>query len=329
MKLAAIAILLLIAPAAWAQSQILYTNTVSAASNVYVMNSDGTNVRQVSPSGSQGPAEWSKDGKQVAFTNNGLVYRINVDGTGLTQLSPNGAQDTSPDWSPDDSTIIFTRITSTSPSNVGSICTMNAVTGYTGTPTCIFAGGTTLNDAAHYNPANQSQIAFESNAWCGGANCPFQIYTCNPSSCIGTATEISPTGTFSQAADEHWNLAGTLLVVSGLTGGGSGNLNVWSMTSTGASPTNLTNLTCPAEGGDPDYGPDGRIAFEWDNGTGSGPCVYQSNNAIPTFVYTMAGNGAGAASTGQACNNVGCSPRPDPVAAGVGGSNNIKGIGMW
>lgn len=328
MKLGVLATLMLIAPAAWGQNQILFTNTVSGTSNVYVMNSDGTNVRQVSPSGSQGPAEWSKDGKMVAFTNGGRVYRINIDGTGLTQLSPAGASDTAPDWSPDDSTIVFTRITSTSPSNVGAICTMNAVTGYTGSPTCIFAGGTTLNDAPHYNPVNQSQIAFESNAWCGGSNCAFQIYTCNPSSCIATATEISPTATFSQAADEHWSLDGTKLVVSGLTGGAGGNLNVWSMTSTGGSPTNLTNLTCPTEGGDPDYAPNGTIAFEWDNGAGTGPCVYQSSPSTPTFVYTMAGNGSGAASTGQNCNNVGCSPRPDPIAGGTGGGNNVSGIGM-
>jgi TolB protein len=77
---------------------------------VYIMNADGSNVRQLTPSGgnSQGPS-FSPDGKWVAFTayfdhpgdDHGCeIYIIRIDGTDLRRLTNNDYCDYQPRWGP-------------------------------------------------------------------------------------------------------------------------------------------------------------------------------------------------------------------------------------
>ncbi len=77
---------------------------------LFIMNADGSNQRQLSPSGgnSQGPG-FSPDGKWVVFTSyfdkyndiNGCeIYIIRVDGTDLRRLTNNDYCDYQPRWGP-------------------------------------------------------------------------------------------------------------------------------------------------------------------------------------------------------------------------------------
>lgn len=77
---------------------------------VYIMSADGSNVRQLTPSGgnSQGPS-FSPDGKWVAFTayfdnygdDHGCeIYIIRTDGTDLRRLTNNDYCDYQPRWGP-------------------------------------------------------------------------------------------------------------------------------------------------------------------------------------------------------------------------------------
>jgi len=77
---------------------------------VYIMNADGSNARQLTPSGgnSQGPS-FSPDGKWVAFTayfdyygdDHGCeIYVIRIDGTDLRRLTNNDYCDYQPRWGP-------------------------------------------------------------------------------------------------------------------------------------------------------------------------------------------------------------------------------------
>jgi Tol biopolymer transport system component len=77
---------------------------------LYIMNSDGTNQHQVSPSGgnSQGPS-FSPDGQWIAFTayfdklndiNGCEIYTIRKDGSDLRQLTNNDYCDYQPRWGP-------------------------------------------------------------------------------------------------------------------------------------------------------------------------------------------------------------------------------------
>jgi TolB protein len=77
---------------------------------VYIMNADGSNLRQLTPTGgnSQGPS-FSPDGKWVVFTayfdkfgdDHGCeIYIIRVDGTDLRRLTNNDYCDYQPRWGP-------------------------------------------------------------------------------------------------------------------------------------------------------------------------------------------------------------------------------------
>lgn len=85
-------------------TQIAFQN---ARGGIYVVNADGTNVRNVLNFGSL-PA-WSPDGQRIAFHSNG-IWVMNADGTGLQQLTSHGRFGA---WSPDMTQIAFS-------SNLGS-----------------------------------------------------------------------------------------------------------------------------------------------------------------------------------------------------------------
>jgi hypothetical protein len=83
---------------------------------IWVMNSDGTNQRQLlalapCPGATQGSGctdslAWSPDGSQLAFHSDGGIYILSPKGSGLRLISKDGGQ---PTWSPDGSLIAFTR----------------------------------------------------------------------------------------------------------------------------------------------------------------------------------------------------------------------------
>ena len=78
---------------------------------VFVVNSDGSDLHSVSPNTSDDdvPPSWSPDGSKIAFFHNGDIYVIDVDGSNRTQLTDNNAGDRFPVWSPDGSMIAFRR----------------------------------------------------------------------------------------------------------------------------------------------------------------------------------------------------------------------------
>ncbi len=82
--------------------------------DLFVMNVDGTNVRRLTdhPSYNRHP-RLSHDGGRIAFQSNrtgvGQVYTMNTDGSDLRQLThcPEGGNCAHPDWSHDDSRILY------------------------------------------------------------------------------------------------------------------------------------------------------------------------------------------------------------------------------
>jgi Tol biopolymer transport system component len=87
-------------------------NSSHSIHNIYVMDSDGTNVIQLTNDDNENrqPA-WSPDGTQIAFSNGGStgkeIYVMDSDGTDKIQLTNNTGDNWTPAWSPDGTQIAF------------------------------------------------------------------------------------------------------------------------------------------------------------------------------------------------------------------------------
>lgn len=102
--------------------QIAYTVRYLATEHrfghdLYLMNSDGTGVRQLTDNGRSLAPAWSPDGRRIAFLSwepegdiiHRDVYIMRTDGTGRTRLTTDPAGEDHPTWSPDGTMILFAR----------------------------------------------------------------------------------------------------------------------------------------------------------------------------------------------------------------------------
>jgi len=93
-------------------SMISFASSRAGARQLFVMNSDGSDIRQVTNLNNMGGRNtWSPDGTKLAFyrgpQGDHNIYVINVDGTGLVKLT-DGGDNLAPSWSPDGNWLVFT-----------------------------------------------------------------------------------------------------------------------------------------------------------------------------------------------------------------------------
>ncbi|HEY5731858.1 MAG TPA: DUF5050 domain-containing protein [Anaerolineales bacterium] len=93
-------------------SMIAFASSRAGSRQLFVMNADGMNIRQVTNLDFMGGrSAFSPDGTQLAFyrgpAGDHNIYIINMDGTGLVQLTDRG-DNLGPSWSPDGNWIAFT-----------------------------------------------------------------------------------------------------------------------------------------------------------------------------------------------------------------------------
>jgi dipeptidyl aminopeptidase/acylaminoacyl peptidase len=75
--------------------------TESLVSDIWVMNADGTDRRNLTHADGSFDPTWSPDGTRIAYERNFTIWVIDADGTDDHQISPAGAFDHDPAWSPD------------------------------------------------------------------------------------------------------------------------------------------------------------------------------------------------------------------------------------
>ena len=100
-------------PSFQAHAQITFTSERDGNKEIYVMDSDGRNIRNLTkhPADDWTPS-WSPDGNRIAFNSNRggnwEIYVMDADGGNLRNLANDPVYDSGPSWSPDGERIAFT-----------------------------------------------------------------------------------------------------------------------------------------------------------------------------------------------------------------------------
>ena len=94
--------------------QIVFVSDRGGSKNIYTMDADGSNVRQLTRANAVDWAPiWSPDGSQIAFYSDRdgdeNIYVMNADGSDLRKLTTSELDDLNPDWSPDGERLVYAR----------------------------------------------------------------------------------------------------------------------------------------------------------------------------------------------------------------------------
>lgn len=91
-------------------TQVVYVDGFGGSSDIFVMNADGSAIRQITHTGEEAFPTWSPDGKRIAFTSNREqlsdylthdLYWMYPDGSGLHRVTTDASDYWDPHWSPD------------------------------------------------------------------------------------------------------------------------------------------------------------------------------------------------------------------------------------
>jgi TolB protein len=114
-------------------SQIAFASTRSGSTSVWVMNADGSGLRQLTDDSDGQTPRWSRDGTRIAYARGGDVAVVNPDGSGLQTVMKSEPEETADPcrtgafvggWSPDDSRITY--YSASVSRSEGQVCTVAA-----------------------------------------------------------------------------------------------------------------------------------------------------------------------------------------------------------
>jgi hypothetical protein len=149
---------------------IAFVTGVDGVNTIATIGIDGQGMRTLVAG--EAPAI-SPDGAQIAFVRNDDIYVMNVDGTNIRQLTTDPHRDEFPQWSPDGTTIVYDNVGTVSPNASGfsdtSVIMTVQVEG--GAATVTQVSGRKQSSEPAYSPDGR-QIVFRSHAsiWIMNAN---------------------------------------------------------------------------------------------------------------------------------------------------------------
>ena len=210
-------------------SQIAFSFVSGGFGNVFVMNADGTGVRNVTnqvDSFNTKPT-WSPDGSKIAFYSSrdgdNEIYVVRADGSGpQTNLTnAHASEDFGPAWSPDGDKIAFTR----SSGGATDVYVMNA-------DGSSQVSRTSFDSAGHDQPAwspDGNKIAFRHST-----DVDSEIYVIDADG-SGTPQDLTHHAEFDQSP--AWSPDGSRIAFASFRSGGE---EIWLMDADGGNPTQYT-----------------------------------------------------------------------------------------
>ncbi|WP_406662049.1 DPP IV N-terminal domain-containing protein [Methanolobus sp. ZRKC3] len=89
-------------------TKIAYTSKLSGNYDVWVMDTDGSNKKQITDAtGDESSPSWSPDGDKVIYSSNGDIFTIALDSIYPAQLTNDSYSNINPSFSPDGELVIF------------------------------------------------------------------------------------------------------------------------------------------------------------------------------------------------------------------------------
>jgi WD40-like Beta Propeller Repeat len=229
---------------------VVYQSTSAGVTEIWAINGDGTDPRQLTTAGSNEQPTFSPDGQKIAFDSNRngnfQLFVMNADGSGQTQVTHTNGTVGGSGWSPDGSQIAINDDST----GTNEIYTVNVATQA--------VTGPLTTDGANRNPhwsPDGSKILFVSDRCnvlgeaeppvCGGGNSVFLMNADGSNQQNLTQAPIFD-------ADPAWSPSGSKIAFVRDLGGQ--NFNVFTANADGTDQVQLTNGTAPSRNSFPNWG---------------------------------------------------------------------------